>query len=83
MTDKADDAPLPSRVEAAKDKIQPRLMERMDFSAASTLKRGELAQQLGALVAEMIQEEKIQLNALEQRDLVTSLLNDMLGFRSN
>jgi pilus assembly protein CpaF len=55
-------------------------MERMDFSAASTLERGELAQQLGALVAEMIQEEKIQLNALEQRDLVTSLLNDMLGF---
>jgi pilus assembly protein CpaF len=80
MKDKADDAPQPSRVEAAKDKIQPRLMERMDFSAASTLERGELAQQLGALVAEMIQEEKIQLNALEQRDLVTSLLNDMLGF---
>jgi pilus assembly protein CpaF len=80
MTDKADDAPQLSRVEAAKDQIQPRLMERMDFSAASTLERAELAQQLGALVAEMIQEEKIQLNAMEQRDLVTSLLNDMLGF---
>jgi len=74
------DAPQLSRVEAAKDQIQPRLMERMDFSAASSLERAELAQQLGALVAEMIQEEKIQLNALEQRDLVTSLLNDMLGF---
>jgi pilus assembly protein CpaF len=74
------DAPQPSRVEAAKDQIQPKLMERMDFSAASTLERAELAQQLGALVAELIQEEKIQLNALEQRDLVTSLLNDMLGF---
>jgi pilus assembly protein CpaF len=74
------DVPQLNRVEAAKDQIQPRLMERMDFSAASTLQRAELAQQLGALVAEMIQEEKIQLNALEQRDLVTSLLNDMLGF---
>jgi pilus assembly protein CpaF len=74
------DVPQLSRVETAKDQIQPRLMERMDFSAASTLERAELAQQLGALVAEMIQEEKIQLNALEQRDLVTSLLNDMLGF---
>lgn len=69
-----------SRVEAAKDVIQPRLIERMDLSAASTLERAELAQQLGALVAEIIQEDKIQLNALEQRDLVTSLLNDMLGF---
>jgi pilus assembly protein CpaF len=80
MKDAAADLPQLGRVEAAKDQIQPRLMERMDFSAASTLERTELAQQLGALVAEMIQEEKIQLNALEQRDLVTSLLNDMLGF---
>jgi pilus assembly protein CpaF len=79
-TEKSADAPQLSRVEMAKDQIQPKLMERMDFSAASTLERAELAQQLGALVAEMIQEEKIQLNALEQRDLVTSLLNDMLGF---
>jgi len=78
--DKVADAHQLSRVELAKDQIQPKLMERMDFSAASTLERGELAQQLGALVAELIQEEKIQLNALEQRDLVTSLLNDMLGF---
>jgi pilus assembly protein CpaF len=78
--EKSPDAPQLSRVETAKDQIQPKLMERMDFSAASTLERAELAQQLGALVAEMIQEEKIQLNALEQRDLVTSLLNDMLGF---
>jgi pilus assembly protein CpaF len=70
----------PSRVEAVKDLIQPKLIERMDLSAASTLQRGELAQQLATLVAEVIKEEKIQLNALEQRDLVTSLLNDMLGF---
>jgi pilus assembly protein CpaF len=69
-----------SRVEAAKDLIQAKLIERMDLSAASMLERGELAQQVGALVAEVVQEEKIQLNALEQRDLVTSLLNDMLGF---
>jgi pilus assembly protein CpaF len=80
MDSKADEAPQLSRVEAAKDQIQAKLMERMDFSAASSLERAELAQQLGALVAELIQEEKIQLNALEQRDLVTSLLNDMLGF---
>jgi pilus assembly protein CpaF len=74
------DAPELSRVEAAQEQIQVKLMERMDFSAATSLERAELAQQLGALVAEMVQEEKIQLNALEQRDLITSLLNDMLGF---
>jgi pilus assembly protein CpaF len=70
----------PNRIEAAKEVIQPKLIERMDLSAASTLERAELAQQVAALVAEVVQEDKIQLNALEQRDLVTSLLNDMLGF---
>ena len=72
--------PPRSHADIAKDRIQPKLMERLDLSAASALPRGELARQLAALVAEVIQEDKIQLNALEQRDLVTSLLNDMLGF---
>jgi pilus assembly protein CpaF len=80
VSNKGGDAPQPSRVEMAKLQIQPKLMEKMDFSAASSLERNELAQQLGALVAELTLEEKIQLNAMEQRDLVTSLLNDMLGF---
>jgi pilus assembly protein CpaF len=73
-------APVRSRIEISKEQIQPKLVERLDFSAASALPRGELAQQLGTLVAEIVQEEKLQLNALEQRDLITSLLNDMLGF---
>jgi len=72
--------PPRSHADIAKDRIQPKLMERLDLSAASALPRGDLARQLAALVAEVIQEDKIQLNALEQRDLVTSLLNDMLGF---
>jgi pilus assembly protein CpaF len=69
-----------SRIEISKEQIQPKLMERLNLSAASSLPRAELAEQLGTLVAEIVQEEKIQLNALEQRDLVTSLLHDMLGF---
>jgi pilus assembly protein CpaF len=69
-----------SRVEVAKDQIQPRLMDRLNLSAASALPRAELAGQLSTIVGEIVQEEKIQLNALEQRDLVTSLLHDMLGF---
>jgi pilus assembly protein CpaF len=69
-----------NRLDIAKDRIQPKLLERLDMSAASTLSRGELAKQLSGLLSEIIQEEKLQLNELEQRDLVTSLLNDMLGF---
>ncbi len=72
--------PSPSDpIEIVKEKIQPKLMARLDVSAASALPRNELARQLGELVAELIAEEKFQLNGIEQRNLVTRLVNDMLG----
>ena len=49
------------------------------MSAASQLPRGELAQQISDVVSEILGEERIRLNALEHRDLVTMLVNDMLG----
>ena len=73
-------AAVRSPVDLLKDRIQPKLMERLDFTAASVLPPPELAKQLDGLVREIVQEEKIQLNQLEQRELVTSLLHDMLGF---
>jgi pilus assembly protein CpaF len=79
-TEPAAPAPPPrSLIDAAKEHIQPKLLARLDVSAASSLPRDELARQLGELVTEILAEEKMQLNALEQRDLVTKLLNDMLG----
>ena len=67
------------KVEEAKEVIQPILVERIDVTAASQLPRGELARQVGELVGELLVEQKLQLNLIEQRDLVTTLLNDMLG----
>ncbi len=66
-------------IEAAKERIQPMLMERIDVAKASELPRSELVGRLGEVIAEILGEEKIHLNLLEQRDLVTMLLNDMLG----
>src|SRR5258707_1132650 len=54
-------------------------MERIDSEIAAKLGRSELQQQLAGVVAEILVEQKIQLNQIEQRDLVTLLLNDMLG----
>jgi pilus assembly protein CpaF len=68
-----------SPIEIAKQQVQPKLMTRLDVSAATALPREELARQLGELVAEILVEEKLQLNKPEQRDLVNTLLNDMLG----
>lgn len=63
----------------AKEKVQPLLMEHIDPQAASELPRAELADQVGEVVGELLVQEKINLNLKEQRDLVTLLLNDMLG----
>jgi pilus assembly protein CpaF len=66
-------------VETTKLRIQPILLERIDISKAVTLPPEELAKQISEIVGEILGEEKIQLNGAEQRDLVTTLLNDMLG----
>ncbi len=66
-------------VEAAKKAIQPVLLERIDVTIATQLPRAELAEQINELVQEISDESKIQLNSLEQRNLVTSLINDMIG----
>jgi pilus assembly protein CpaF len=66
-------------IEAAKRDIQPVLMDRIDVAKAGDLPRNELATQISSIVSEIAAERKIRLNMSEQRDLVTMLLNDMLG----
>jgi len=63
----------------AKTRIQTLLMEHIDPAAAAELPRPELAEQVGEVVGELLVQEKINLNLKEQRDLVTLLLDDMLG----
>ncbi|WP_262691851.1 CpaF family protein [Kordiimonas aestuarii] len=63
----------------ARDRIQVLLMEHIDPTAASELPRAELADQVGEVVGELLVQEKINLNLTEQRDLVSLLLDDMLG----
>lgn len=63
----------------AKDQIQALLMEHIDPVAAAELPRPELTEQVGEVVGELLVQEKINLNLTEQRDLVTLLLDDMLG----
>ena len=66
-------------IEAAKRDIQPILMEEIDVTKAGELPREELAKQISGIVSDIASERKIRLNLSEQRDLVTMLLNDMLG----
>ena len=66
-------------LETAKILVQPILLARIDVTKALQLPPEELARQISDIVAEILGEEKHQLNQAEQRDLVTALLNDMLG----
>jgi pilus assembly protein CpaF len=71
----------PSRasIEQAKLKLQPLVLERIDTSAAAKLPRDHLARDLSGLLAELLAETRIQLNASERQELVKQLLDDMLG----
>jgi pilus assembly protein CpaF len=66
-------------VEAAKAQIQPLVLEHMDVAAAAEMPRAAFEAQLTGWVKELLAETKIQLNFIEQRELVDSLIADMLG----
>ena len=66
-------------VEAAKQKIQQLVVERMDVAAAAELPRAEFERQLAQLVAAVVTETKLQLNFREQQELASLLVADMLG----
>ena len=68
-----------SAVEAAKAQIQPLVLEHMDVAAAAEMPRAVFEAQLGGWVKDLLTETKIQLNFLEQREFVESLIADMLG----
>jgi pilus assembly protein CpaF len=66
-------------IEDAIPRIYPLVMERIDSEVATKLSREDLTRQLAAVVAEILVEQKLQLNQVEQKELVQLLLNDMLG----
>ena len=71
--------PHKAAIEAAKAQIQPLVLEHMDVAAAAEMPRAAFEAQLTGWVKELLAETKIQLNFTEQRELVESLIADMLG----
>jgi pilus assembly protein CpaF len=71
--------PHKAAIEAAKAQIQPLVLEHMDVAAAAEMPRPAFEAQLTGWVKELLAETKIQLNFTEQRELVESLIADMLG----
>jgi len=68
-----------TRIDDARKAVQPLLLERLDIAAASQLPRKELVSQITEVVGEIVVEQRLKLNLIEQRELVTVLIDDMLG----
>jgi pilus assembly protein CpaF len=66
-------------LQTAQQKIQPILLERIDTAAATKMPREQLFREVEEIVGEILTEEKMRLNGSEQRTLVESLVDDMLG----
>jgi len=68
-----------ANVNDAAPRIYPLVLQRIDTEVAAKLQRDELARQLSEMVSEIVIEQRINLNQAEQKQLVTVLLDDMLG----
>ncbi|WP_374764145.1 CpaF family protein [Yunchengibacter salinarum] len=64
---------------AAKERIQPLLMDHIDPGVAAELDRDSLSDQVSDVVGDLLAQERITLNMAEQRRLVRLLMDDMLG----
>jgi len=66
-------------VHRIKEQVLPRLLERIDPEAASTLSKDELAEEFRPIVGEVLAELKITLNRREQFALEKVLVDELLG----
>lgn len=62
-----------------RDRILPILKEKMPADKAQWLPRGDIAREAKLAAADYITSNKIELNLLDQRDLVTALVNGFLS----
>ncbi|MGD9536189.1 MAG: CpaF family protein [Alphaproteobacteria bacterium] len=71
--------PASDQLQQAMRIVQPLLMERVDISVISQVKREDLGAQISDLIVEILAERRIELNRGEQALLVSMLIDDMLG----
>jgi pilus assembly protein CpaF len=67
-------------VHKIKEQVLPRLLERVDPEAASTLNKEELTEEFRPIILEVLAELKLTLNRREQFVLEKVLVDELLGF---
>ncbi len=72
-------APVEAKQEQAFGELRAHCLSRIDPSVVATTTTEELVPQLERLISEMATQHRIQLNAREQKQLASELMQDMLG----
>jgi pilus assembly protein CpaF len=68
-----------AQIEEARRILSAAIGQRLDPAACKAMSRGELARLIGEAVATYLSERAVKATLLEQRDLVTALLNELLS----
>jgi pilus assembly protein CpaF len=68
-----------AQIEEARRILSAAIGQRIDPAMCRAMSRGELARLIGEAVATYLSEKAVKATLLEQRDLVTILLNELLG----
>src|SRR5690242_5697904 len=68
-----------AQIEEARRILSAAIGQRLDPIACRAMSRGELARLIGEAVASYLADRAIKATLLEQRDLVTALLNELLS----
>ncbi|WP_431859308.1 CpaF family protein [Azospirillum sp.] len=76
-----DDAALERSLPVLRERYLPELAKRLDPARVATLPRGDVAREVKAGLVELLARDRIQLNLLDQRDLVTVCINGLLALR--
>ena len=66
-------------IDSVKDQLQPLVLERIDVSVAAKMSREQLSHELTPLCDDLLREKKMTLNGSERQELVSRMLDDMLG----
>ena len=66
---------------ALRDRYLPEIARRLDPARAAHLPRGDVAREVKAVLLDLLNRDRRDLNLLDQRDLVTLLINGVLSLR--
>src|SRR3984957_17333900 len=61
------------------NRVLPEFKQKYPTEAQATMPRAEISREAKQTVAEFLSKNRIELNLLDQRDLVTSLVNSLIG----